>query len=77
MQLNERVDVLLVLVACSLHFDNWLQFILAHPDHRYASYVHTGLSYGFWIGFNRHSITLHSSVWNQHSAFVNRGQVQD
>lgn len=29
---------------------NWMEFILAHPDHRFASYIHAGLSTGFRIG---------------------------
>ena len=80
MQLNECTDVRVPsswpVPSSSLHLANWMQFILAHPDHRYASYVHTGLSYGFRIGFDRHCVTLHSSVRNHPSAFENRDQVQ-
>ena len=41
-----------------------------------ASYVHTGLSYGFRIGFDRHCVTLHSPVRNHPSALENRDQMR-
>ena len=80
MRLNECTDVRAPpswpVPSSSLHLANWMQFILAHPDHRYASYVHTGLACGFRIGFDRHSVTLHSPVRNHPSARENRDQVR-
>ena len=36
-----------------VHLSNWMKFVLAHPDHSFASYIHSGLSTGFRISFNR------------------------
>ena len=80
MRLNECTDVRAPpswpVPSSSLHLANWMQFILAHPDQMYASYVHTGLACGFRIGFDRHSVTLHSPVRNHPSARENRDQVR-
>ena len=43
---------------------NWTEFIAAHPDQKYASYVHTGLLSGYRIGFDRLSVPLQSSTRN-------------
>ena len=56
---------------------NWMQFILAHPDHRYATYVYSGLSTGFRIGYDRQTTTLQPSWRNHPSAFENRATVRD
>ena len=55
---------------------NWTEFIAAHPDQEYASYVQTGLLSGFRIGFDRLSVPLQSSTRNHPSACENEGQVR-
>ena len=60
-----------------LRLTNWQEFIVAHPDRRYAEYIYRGLSSGFRIGFNRESVSLRSSVRNHPSAFENGSQVHD
>ena len=54
----------------------WTEFIAAHPDQEYASYVHTGLLSGFRIGFDCRSVFLQSSTRNHPLAFENEGQVR-
>ena len=38
----------------------WTDFIAAHPDQEYTSYVHTVLLPGYWIGFDRCNVSLQS-----------------
>ena len=59
-----------------LCLDNWTEFIAAHPDQEYASYVQTGLLSGFRIGFDSHSVLRQSSTRNHPSACENEGQVR-
>ena len=46
--------------------------ICSHPDHRFAAYIHAGLSQGFRIGFDRRSSSLTSASGNHPSASTNR-----
>ncbi len=50
---------------------SWMEFVLAHPDHRFASYIYSGLSTGFRIGFYRQASTLQSTARNHPSASKN------
>lgn len=50
---------------------NWDQFLRAHPDQRFAAYIHMGLSNGFRIGFNRQGPQLKSAPRNHPSAATN------
>ena len=60
-----------------IHLDNWMEFVLAHPDHKFAAYIHSGLSAGFRIGFNYQGPTLRSAQKNHASASANKGVVRD
>ncbi len=53
-----------------------MEFILAHPDHQFAAYIHAGLSRGFHIGFNRQGSSLRSTTRNHPSATENPGVVR-
>ena len=55
---------------------NWTEFIAAHPDQEYASYVQTELLSSFRIGLDRLSVPLQSSTRNHPSACENEGQVR-
>ena len=55
---------------------SWTEFIAAHPDQEYASYVQAGLLSGFQISFDHHSVPLQSSTRNHPSACENEGQVR-
>ena len=59
---------LMALSLSPICLSNWMAFVLMHPDHSFASYIHSGLSTGFHIGFNRHATTLRSTAKNYHSA---------
>lgn len=50
---------------------NWDQFMRSHPDEMFAAYIHTGLSNGFRIGFNRQRSQLRSTPKNHPSAASN------
>ena len=50
---------------------NWAQFLQSHPDQDFAAYIHSGLSNGFRIGFNRQAPHLKSSARNHPSAASN------
>ena len=54
---------------------NWREYLRVHPDRRFASYIYSGLSAGFRIGFNRHCTDLRPSLRNHPSAFENSGHV--
>ena len=54
---------------------SWTEFIAAHSDQEYVSYVQTGLLSGFRIGFDRDSVPLQLSTRNHPSACENEGQV--
>ena len=49
----------------------WMEFVIAHPDHRFASYIYSGLTSGFCIGFDRQATTLWSATRNHPSASEN------
>ena len=50
---------------------------VAHPDHKFAAYIHSGLPAGFRIGFNYQGPTLRSTKKNHPSASANKGVVRD
>ena len=65
-------DPLQLLMLATLHQGQSLiclaketEFIAAHPDQEYASYVHTGLLSGFRMGFDCCSGSLQSFTRNQ------------
>lgn len=68
---------LVALSPSPICLSNWMEFVLMHPDHSFASYTHTGLSTGFHIGFNRHATILRSTAKNHHSASENTVVVRD
>jgi hypothetical protein len=50
---------------------NWDKFLRSHPDQKFAMYIHSGLSNGFRIGFNRLGQNLASASRNHPSAASN------
>lgn len=56
---------------------NWLVPLLAHPDHKFAAYIHSGLLHGFRIGVDRQGPTLRNASKNHPSALANRTAVRE
>ena len=54
-----------------------MEFVVAHPDHRFASYIYSGFTTGFRIGFDRHATSLRSATRNHPSASENTLVVRD
>lgn len=50
---------------------NWDKFLQSHPDQKFAAYIHSGLSNGFRIGFDRQGPRLRSAGQNHPSASSN------
>ena len=59
-----------------VHVAGWGEYIRAHPDQDFGSYIYRGLSTGFCIGFDRRRLTLKSSVRNHRSAVANTAVVR-
>lgn len=60
-----------------VHLNHWMEFLYSHPDQEFAAYIHTGLSQGFRIGYNRQISSLRSTSRNHPSALSNPQVVQD
>ena len=56
---------------------NWREFLATHPDQAFASYIFTGLSLGFRIGFKREVVRLRSTWRNHPSAMESPSVVSD
>ena len=59
-----------------VHVAGWGEYIRAHPDQDFGSYIYRGLSTGFHIGFDRRRLTLRSSARNHPSAAANTAVVR-
>ena len=56
---------------------NWEEFLQSHPDQGFASYIRTGLSAGFRIGFNRGGPGWLPSANNHPSARANAQVIRE
>ena len=59
-----------------VHVAGWGEYIQAHPDQDFGSYIYRSLSTGFCIGFDRRRLTLRSSAQNHPSAAENTAVVR-
>ena len=57
--------------------NNWMDTLRSHPDQGFASYIYSGLSSGFRIGFDRRGASLRAAPKNHPSASANRTVVRD
>ena len=57
--------------------DNWRDVLQSHPDQRFASYISSGLTSGFRIGFDRKGPCLRSATRNHPSALSNQSAVKN
>ncbi len=60
-------------ICCS----NWVEFWASHPDRAFASYILSGLTTGFRVGFDRCSTPLRSAHRNHPSSVANASVVED
>ena len=56
---------------------NWTVPLLAHPDQRFAAYIHSGLSQGFRIGVDRRGPVLRTAPKNHPSALAKKSKVEE
>ena len=59
-----------------VRLNNWTAFLHCHPDQTFVSYIHSGLSSGFRIGYNRQAPSLKTTSRNHPSAFENASVVR-
>ena len=60
-----------------INVDLLILYLLSHPNQTFASYICTGLSNGFHIGFDRSSTRLQSASRNHPSSLANPSVVEN
>ena len=60
-----------------INVDLLISYLSSHPDQTFASYIYTGLSNGFHIGFDRSSTRLQSASRNHPSSLANPSVVEN
>ena len=55
----------------------WMEFVFVHPDHRFASYIYSGLASAFRMGFDQHTTKMRLATRNHPTASKNTGVVRD
>ena len=60
-----------------VHPEKWTQFLLAHPDQRFATYIRRGFEEGFHIGLREPDLVLTKALKNHPSALANSRVVND
>ena len=60
-----------------INVDLLISYLSSHPDQTFASYICTGLSNGFHIGFDRSSTRLQSASRNHPSSLANPSAVEN
>ena len=72
-----RLHCLIQVSPIPLKVPNWREFLTAHPDQEFVSYIYSRLLGSFEIGFDHHSVSPWPFMQNHPSAHMNDAVVQD